>query len=428
MAGYDGYGAVPIDFSGIGQLGDIYQKNKQQAVRQQSLAALGQGAPPEEVAQALFRAGDVEGGTSLARLAEARAHRIEAQGNNARDFAFRQEEAKRTQGNADRLYNATMEGQRVPAGFTRDPDGSLKPVPGGPADPGYIKQAAEAKIGSGLLDQDTIGQMAEQYRAGDTSVLTNLGRGAQGAENIKLLRQEIVRQNTAGGISGTEQAAKNAEYFGTKAGQRTLGTKQANIELAATEFKQVIPVVAEASKAVNRTEYPDLNKIIQAFNEKTGDPNIVKFGGGINTLVNLYARAISPSGVGTVSDKEHAREILQKSWSQGQFDAAVGMMQQEIDAALASPEKVRDDMRKRFLGGAGSVTSSTEPKAETPKAAPATAPTYPTVKNRDDAGAAVNAAKAALKTLIDSGTEPQAALKAVNERLRKMGAPPLSGP
>jgi len=111
--------------------------------------------------------------------------------------------------------------------------------------------------------------------------------------------------------------------------------------------------VQEASLKVDRTKYPDLNKIIQAWQEKTGDPNIVAFGGGINTLVNLYARAISPTGNPTVSDKEHAREIVSKAWSQGQFDAAVGMMQREIDAALNSPEKVRDEMRDRFKRGQG---------------------------------------------------------------------------
>lgn len=202
-----------------------------------------------------------------------------------------------------------------------------------------------------LLDPETLKFMAEQYRAGDTSVLTNLGRGAQGAQNIVRLRQEIQKQNAGMGLGGGDQAVRNAEYFGTKAGQRTLGTKQANIELAATEFQQVVPVVQEASKAVDRTKYPDINRLLQMAREKTGDPNIVAFGGGINTLINLYSRAISPTGVPTVSDKDHAREILNKAWSQGQFDAAVGMMQKEIDAALTSPEKVRDEMRKRFISG-----------------------------------------------------------------------------
>lgn len=258
----------------------------------------------------------------------------------------------------------------TPDNFEANPDygkvtgaPQYRPIPGGPADPTYIgsvtgakeKAKVEAEGPGATFDDETISEMAKQARAGDTSVFTNIGRGAQGPQNLVRLRQEIVRQNKEAGTSGSEQALRNAEFFGVKAGQRTIGTKGANIEMAATEFNQVLPVVQEASKAVSRTNYPDLNKIIQAAQEKTGDPNIVKFGGGVNTLVNLYARAISPTGNPTVSDKEHAREILSRSWSNGQFDAAVGMMQQEIKAALSSPEQVRDEMRSRFLRGQGAA-------------------------------------------------------------------------
>src|SRR5512139_3208850 len=214
--------------------------------------------------------------------------------------------------------------------------------------------------GEFTFDQPTLEAMAHQARQGDTTVLSNLGRGIQGAQNIVALRKEIARQNASEGISGEEQAAKNAEFFGSKAGQRAIGTRTANIELAANELKQVIPVVLDASKAVNRTNFPDLNKIILAYQEKTGDPNVVKFGQGINTLINLYARAINPSGIPTVYDKAQAHDILYKAWSNGQFEAAVGMMQKEVDAALASPGLVKQQMRDRMLGRetAAPVTSA----------------------------------------------------------------------
>ncbi len=205
----------------------------------------------------------------------------------------------------------------------------------------------------GSLDAPTIDAMARQYIAGDTSVLTNLGRGAQGAENVVALRKRVAEINSGAGETGPEQAARNAEMMGVKAGMRTAATRGANIEIASTEFNQLLPVVQKASLAVNRTNYPDLNKIILAGEQKIGDPNVVALGGAVNTLVNVYARAISPTGQPTVHDKLHAREILDKAWSQGQFEAATGMMKQEIDAALQSPEKVRDAMRERFLKGAG---------------------------------------------------------------------------
>ena len=337
-------------------------------------------------------AGEIRAGLEAAR----------SQANSDREMAFRQAEAARAQGNADRSYSLQermlTEG-RMPVGFQRTEDGGMRAIPGGPSDPDYLSRATEAKadrepkvvpFGStlvnqegkvvyqgspdvGLFDQSTLKHLAEQYRAGDTSVFTNLGRGAQGAQNIIELRKEVARQNAEAGISGADQAMRNAEFFGTKAGQRTLGTRSANIELAATEFDQVLPIVQKASQAVDRTRFPDLNRVMMAAQEKTGDPNVVAFGGGVNTLINLYARAISPTGVPTVSDKDHAREILSRAWTQGQFDAAVGMMKQEIGAALYSPERVRDEMRRRFIGGQG----QSSPSASTGAASPALPPLPP---------------------------------------------------
>jgi hypothetical protein len=351
-----------VDSSIIGGLGDVYKQAQQQAQKEAALAQL--RANPnmgyDQAARLLIGGGDVQSGGALAGIY----NQIQQRALAEKQLAETSRHAQATEGlgaqtlaETSRFHNLTNEQQKATLAETRRQHdiGEAKPitVPFGSALVDRKGNVIKETSGSGLLDAETINAMANQYRAGDTSVLTNLGRGAQGAENIVALRKRIAEINAGQGETGQEQANRNAEMFGVKAGQRTLGTKQANIEMAATEFQQVLPVVQKASQAVNRTNYPDLNKIIQAFNEKTGDPNIVAFGGGVNTLINLYGRAISPNGVATVSDKDHAREILQKAWSQGQFDAAVGMMSQEIDAALKSPEKVRDEMRKRFLTGVG---------------------------------------------------------------------------
>lgn len=379
------FGPPAVDFySQLSGLGDVIAQNRKESMRREALAgAIDPATGSVDYSKAilgLHQAGDIEGAARIAAIAHTK-----------NQEEFQREEAKRSQANADRTYGlavrtANRADDPTPDNFVRDPTapGGYKPI--GPATPEYLAavEAAKARakgdqpqiIGAGSsiivpnkategpvftnkltadasLDDDTIKAMAVQARAGDTSVFQNLGRGQQGAENIVRLRKEIVRQNTDAGVTGSEQALRNAEMMGVKAGQRTIGTKGANIEMAATEFNQVLPVVQSASQAVPRTNYPDLNKIILAGQSKTGDPNVVKFGGGVNTLINLYARAISPTGTPTVSDKDHAREILSAAWSGGQFDAAVGMMQQEIKAAQESPEKVRDEMRSRFLRGQG---------------------------------------------------------------------------
>lgn len=328
--------ALMLGVQGYDRSSKAFQEQEMKAGRLEAVQALQTGGDPRGALAKLIGIGDVQGARAIADYAQ-------QQVQNAN--------ADRSFGLQEKQFAESSRHNRASEAITSANNNKPVVVPAGSS---LVDRAGKVIHESALdtnLDDATLGFMADQYMAGDTSVLTNLGRGAQGAQNVVALRKEIARRNAERGQAGADQAGRNAEFFGTKAGHRTLGTRSANIELAATEFQQVLPVVERASAAVNRTQYPDLNKIIQAYNEKTGDPNIVAFGGAVNTLVNLYARAISPTGQPTVSDKDHAREILQKSWSAGQFNAAVGMMKQEIDAALASPEKVREEMRRRFLSG-----------------------------------------------------------------------------
>jgi hypothetical protein len=232
--------------------------------------------------------------------------------------------------------------------------GKLAVIPGGKGDPNLLLSSPQ--------NRRNLVTWAAQAKAGDTSVFTSVGRGGNGEANLITLRGEMARQNDAHveddkeeewRTHGIDQAMRNAEYLGLRAGQRVMGARVANIELAATEFLKVAPIVEQASAAVSRTQYPDINKLINAYKEKTGDPAVIRLGGAINTAVNVYARAVAPTGAGTVSDKDHARELLQRAYAAGQISGQIQLMKQEIDAALEAPADVRDAWRKRFKEGNG---------------------------------------------------------------------------
>jgi hypothetical protein len=70
------------------------------------------------------------------------------------------------------------------------------------------------------IPPDTLRFMAKQAWTGDTSVLQGLGYGTQGANNKIALRNEIMRLGEEMGKKPEELAAKNAEFFGIKAGDR----------------------------------------------------------------------------------------------------------------------------------------------------------------------------------------------------------------
>lgn len=219
-----------------------------------------------------------------------------------------------------------------------------------PSNPGkFVKDPS-----AGLTDDD-LKFMARQYLAGDKSVLQNLGRGAQGARDVVALRRAIRTEAEEKGMKPDEVASTIAEFEGLKAGERSLGTRTAQAGMAVNEASQFADLALQASNAVDRTKYPSFNKILQAAEKGTGDPNIVRFGAYNNSLINAYARAISPSGTPTVSDKDHAREMLATAFSKGQYAAVVDAMKKEMAAAQKSPSMVREEFRgygKRQIGPA----------------------------------------------------------------------------
>ncbi|WP_146014364.1 hypothetical protein [Paraburkholderia rhynchosiae] len=242
-----------------------------------------------------------------------------------------------------------LEGQRL--GMERERlgmEGAKSGLMPDPQNPGkFVKDPS-----AGLSDDDRK-FMARQYLAGDKSVLQNLGRGAQGARDIVAVRRAIREEAEARGMKPDEVASTIAEFEGLKAGERSLGTRTAQAGMAVNEASQFADLALQSSQKVDRSKYPSLNKVLQAAEKGTGDPAIVQFGAYNNSLINAYARAISPSGTPTVSDKDHAREMLSTAYSKGQYAAVVAAMKQEMSAAMKSPGMVREEFRgygKRQIG------------------------------------------------------------------------------
>jgi hypothetical protein len=212
------------------------------------------------------------------------------------------------------------------------------------------------------LGQDELSFMARQALRGDTSVFQNIGRGSQGSQNIRALRKEI----QAEGIAPEQLAAINAEFQGLKAGERTLGTRTANIEMAVTEAQNMAPLALAASEKVDRTKFPTLNAALLAAEKGTGGEDVVRLGVATNSLINIYSRAISPTGVPTVSDKDHARELLSAAWSKGQYKAGVDQLMQEMAAARKSPGQVRQSFREAVTGAEGGAAGRPDNPASGP--------------------------------------------------------------
>ena len=204
------------------------------------------------------------------------------------------------------------------------------------------------------LSPATLRSMARQYWAGDRTVFQNLGRGAQGAANIVALREMVTTIGDEMGKTPEELARVVAQFEGVKSGFRSIGNRSARVLMGATEAGLMADIVLETSEAVDRTEYPDLNAIAQAVRKGTGDAAIARFNAALNSFVNVYSNAITTSASGaTVSDKEHAREMLNTAFTKGQIEGTIDIMLREIEAAKASPKHVKERFGQDFMGTGG---------------------------------------------------------------------------
>ncbi len=220
--------------------------------------------------------------------------------------------------------------------------------------PKNLRQITNVRMGeeaeSAKLAPDDLNFMARQAWAGDTSVFTNIGRGRQGASNIAALRHEIQKVGKEMGKTPEDLAMANAEFFGTKAGERTLGTRQAQINLASNVLEQFVPLANAASDAYKRLDIKNVNDMQKAIQSKTASPELRRANAATNAVINAYSRAISPTGVPTDSDKAHAREILDIAFANGDFKAATDQMMLEIGAEKKAPGAVKAAMREQVTG------------------------------------------------------------------------------
>ena len=125
----------------------------------------------------------------------------------------------------------------------------------------------------------------------------------------------------------------NLEQIRTSAGARTGGVTQQNLEMAGQEARGMIQVAREAAANVGLSDLKGINKFTRWLGDQTGNPQYAALNTAINSVVNSYARAINPRGVPTVSDKQHARDIIDSAMSKGNFESALRMMETEINTA-----------------------------------------------------------------------------------------------
>lgn len=204
-----------------------------------------------------------------------------------------------------------------------------------------MKERQEA---GGVITDDAADFAAGRVIAGDERALIGFARSVA---SITKVTNSIVRLAKERGLSPEEVADRVAEFQGVVAGERTLGTREANMGTAANEVKNMIPLALDASRKVDRTQFPTLNGVLLSAERGTGDENVVRFGLAANSLIYTYAKFLNPTGIPTDADKARATDILSTGWAQGQFEAAIDQIQKEIQSGRAAIGQTRQEFRDR---------------------------------------------------------------------------------
>src|SRR5260221_159699 len=218
------------------------------------------------------------------------------------------------------------------------------------------ERAAAAKIKlaeGGKFTEEDASWLAEQYIAGDKSVMVGLGRGAQGPQNIIMVRHAIANEAKAQGMKPADLPARLAEYTGFGSEQRALGTQQANVEMASSEAQQMIANARGASDdtAVSRAHALGWNKIEQWSEKQVQDPKLASLKAATTAVVNTWTRAINPKSFATVSSNEHGYELLNQAQDKATYDAVLDRFQQETEASLEAPASAKARLHDAFMSG-----------------------------------------------------------------------------
>lgn len=255
---------------------------------------------------------------------------------------------KQTADEAAEYHKGLLEKQRTPSGYAKNPDGTLSPIKGGPADPDIIQSITKAKQGA-PMPEETADFLAERVLNGDNRALVGLGRGAQGAENLTKIQTLVAKKAADRGMNPQDILEKVAEASGLNAQQRTFGTQTAKMAVNATEAQGAIELGRKASEGVPRGNWVPVNRVIQAYQSGTSDPALAKFGAANLAIVNTYARAINPTGVPHAADKEHAMALLSTATGPAAYNALLDQLNAEINIAHSAAPKAKqelEDIRK----------------------------------------------------------------------------------
>ena len=237
---------------------------------------------------------------------------------------------------------------------------------------------AAARTG-GVLEGEALDIQAARYNSGDHSGMA----GVSAPNRVRVLqraseqlikhaderKEQLRKEHPDWEESAIEDAAKaspealgkalalsSSDYQATRVALRTLANRSVNIQTAAVEARKFLVLAQRASDQIPRSNVVPFNKLLQTAEKDLSDPKLKAFASYNNALVNQYVRAISGTGAPTDMVRAHAYELLQTSDGPAAYKAVTKTMDEEMEAAIESPDAVRDRIMGRASPDKSNVT------------------------------------------------------------------------
>lgn len=201
------------------------------------------------------------------------------------------------------------------AGEPYEPVGEIKPVP----------TSGE----QGSLTPKAVAYYAEQFRTYGPTALGRLSKTDRDA-----VINAAAEEGDATGDIQTQLAQKGAQ-----AEQRAEGTRRGQLRLGEAEMEGAVKLSQQAYSKLSRDQIVPFNQLRIMYEKGTSNPEQAAAYAADNALVNIYARMISPTGQGTDSDKNHAREMLNQAQGPEAHQAVVNQLLAEGRNAMAGGER-----------------------------------------------------------------------------------------
>lgn len=194
----------------------------------------------------------------------------------------------------------------------------------GPAAAAYANPESAA-----TLDAD-----AQRYRQTGT-LPPNMGRGIQGQQQATAIRTRAAEQEINAGGDPSQWPSRwqdyKAEGVGKSTAERVRANREENLNIILRATAAAIPAALEASKALPRSDFVPLNKLIQNGQVMTSNPKLLQFGMANLQLAEHWARAMNPTGVMRESDRDKALSFLNTAYGNNTYEAGVHQLEKQIE-------------------------------------------------------------------------------------------------